>query len=96
MSGPRISSYGLNDSTGPFSPDQTNGGATTAAFTIVGSGATYSSGRLNIPAGTYLPSPMAPTNGIRAGPSVPGLSGGRPFPPPMTRRSSTPICRATR
>lgn len=54
MPGPVISTYNFTNATGPFPPTQTNGGATTNNFVINGLGATYSSGRLNLPADTYL------------------------------------------
>src|SRR3546814_6561061 len=37
-----------------YEPTQANGGVTSNALEVVGTGATYSSGHLNLPAGTYL------------------------------------------
>lgn len=54
MPGPVISTYSFGNATGPFAPTQTNGGATTQSFVINGSGATFTSGRLNLPANTFL------------------------------------------
>ncbi|WP_052071785.1 hypothetical protein [Sphingopyxis sp. MWB1] len=54
MTGPKLSSFNLSNGTGPFAPDQTNGGVTTEVLAIVGNGASYSSGRLHLPAGTSL------------------------------------------
>ncbi len=54
MPGPVISTYSFTNATGPFAPTQTNGGATTHSFAIIGSGATYSGTRLNLPVNTYL------------------------------------------
>lgn len=54
MPGPVISTYNFGNATGPFAPTQSNGGATTQSFAINGSGATFSSGRLNLPANTFL------------------------------------------
>ena len=54
MTGPVISTYNFGNATGPFAPTQTNGGATTQGLAINGSGATFSSGYLNLPANCYL------------------------------------------
>lgn len=54
MSGPVISTYDFGNAAGPFVPTQTNGGATTQSLAISGSGATFSSGHLNLPAHCYL------------------------------------------
>jgi hypothetical protein len=48
------STYSMNALATAYSPSQSNGGVTPNTLTVVGAGATYSSSRLNLPAGTYL------------------------------------------
>ncbi len=54
MSTPVTSTYNFANATGPFAPVQTNGGATGTSLAIVGSGASYSAGRLSLPVNCYL------------------------------------------
>lgn len=54
MSTPITSTYNFTNATGPFAPTQTNGGATTKSFAIVGTGATYATSRLKLVQNCYL------------------------------------------
>lgn len=55
--------YQFTASSGPFAPQQSNGGASTKSMTIVGSGAMFDGTFLNLSSGTYLDAGAA---GIRA------------------------------
>ncbi|GAA4770828.1 hypothetical protein GCM10023219_16940 [Stakelama sediminis] len=48
------STYTITALAASYAPAQANGGVTANDLAIVGTGANYSSGRLNLPAGTYL------------------------------------------
>ena len=50
----RGSVYTMNALAASYPPTQNNGGATTNPMTLVGPGATYTNGLLNLPKGTYL------------------------------------------
>jgi len=56
------SAYPLGNATGPFSPTQTGGGATSAQIAIIGSGKSFDGTFLNLAAGTYLASPALGLN----------------------------------